>query len=138
AYNLLKKGGSLGAVIPNNWMTINTCKDFRKGFLKSFEIHQIVNCYDKLFENASVDNSIIVSMKKHFQDDSKVNLRLFELRDGAYSHKKDVSLNIYDGSPIVMSEGCEDFSDELFDLMNQAPTLGELYKAKCGLKAYQE
>jgi tRNA1(Val) A37 N6-methylase TrmN6 len=137
AHTLLRDGGSLGAVVPNNWMTINTCKDFRKGFLRSFEIHQIVNCYDKLFENASVDNSIIVSMKKHFQEDAKVNLRLFELRNNTYSHKKDVRLDAYDGSPIVMTEESKDFSDELFDVLESSQKLGDNFQAKSGLKAYE-
>lgn len=137
SHHILKKGGSLGAIVPNNWMTINTCKDFRKGFLESFEIHQIVNCYDKLFESASVDNSIIVSLKKDSQKVPSINLRLFELRDGIYSHKKDMTVVDYDGSPIVMTEASKDFPDELFNQMESTQNLGELFEAKSGFVAYE-
>ncbi len=57
--NLLNSKGAFAYIIPNNWMTINTNKDFRKYILQKSNI-QITNFYKKVFENADVDSSILI------------------------------------------------------------------------------
>lgn len=57
--NLLNDKGTFAYIIPNNWMTINTNKDFRKYVLSKSSI-KITNFYKKVFENADVDSSILI------------------------------------------------------------------------------
>ena len=57
--SLLNKKGTFAFIIPNNWMTINTNKDFRK-YILSKSCIKITNFYKKVFENADVDSSILV------------------------------------------------------------------------------
>ena len=57
--NLLNDKGTFAYIIPNNWMTINTNKDFRKYVLGKSSI-KITNFYKKVFENADVDSSILI------------------------------------------------------------------------------
>ena len=57
--NLLNEKGTFAYIIPNNWMTINTNKDFRKYILSKSNI-MITNFYKKVFENADVDSSILI------------------------------------------------------------------------------
>ena len=54
--NLMNDKGTFAYIIPNNWMTINTNKDFRKYILSKSSI-KITNFYKKVFENADVDSS---------------------------------------------------------------------------------
>ena len=57
--NLMNEKGTFAYIIPNNWMTINTNKEFRKYILSKSNII-ITNFYKKVFENADVDSSILV------------------------------------------------------------------------------
>ena len=66
--NLLNGKGTFAYIIPNNWMTINTNKDFRKYILSKSNI-KITNFYKKVFENADVDSSILI-----FSNSSKDSL----------------------------------------------------------------
>ena len=66
--NLMNNNGTFAYIIPNNWMTINTNKDFRKYILSKSSI-KITNFYKKVFENADVDSSILIfcnSLKDSF------------------------------------------------------------------------
>lgn len=66
--NLMNNNGTFAYIIPNNWMTINTNKDFRKYILSKSSI-MITNFYKKVFENADVDSSILIfrnSLKDSF------------------------------------------------------------------------
>ena len=56
--NLLAESGIFAYIIPNNWMTINTNKEFRKYILTKSDV-QILNFYQRVFESAEVDSSII-------------------------------------------------------------------------------
>lgn len=71
--NLLKSQGRLAYITPNNWLTINSTKVVRE-----FVLHQshiaIINFYAKVFEDASVDTSILMFEKGNHAPD----LILFE------------------------------------------------------------
>ena len=58
--HLLNGTGRLGFIIPNNWLTIETASQFRHFILSETSSIQIVNSYDKVFEGASVDTSILI------------------------------------------------------------------------------
>ena len=57
--NLLNEKGTFAYIIPNNWMTINTNKEFRKYILSKSNV-KIINFYKKVFEAADVDSSILI------------------------------------------------------------------------------
>lgn len=71
--HLLKARGGLAYITPNNWLTINSAKVVRE-----FALHQssisIVNFYAKVFEDASVDTSILMFEK----GDHAPTLKLYE------------------------------------------------------------
>ena len=71
---LLKDRGVLSYIIPNNWLTLNTNKDLRELILSKSNI-SIVNFYAKVFENASVDSSIVLYSKSKT---SNPKIKLFE------------------------------------------------------------
>lgn len=56
---ILRNTGILAYIIPNNWMTINTNKNFRQFVLKKSNL-KIINFFAKVFDDASVDSSIII------------------------------------------------------------------------------
>lgn len=64
SFNLLNKDGSLSFIIPNNWLTLENTSDLREFCLtNAFDI-DIVDVIDKVFQSASVDNSILTLKKK--------------------------------------------------------------------------
>lgn len=65
AFRLLKEGGYLGYIIPNTWLTIETFTNLRKYLLKNAGHIHIINIYDKVFEDASVDTCILLLKKDH-------------------------------------------------------------------------
>ncbi len=63
SYYLLKQGGFFGFIIPNNWLTIETFSSFRDFILKNTSNIQIINFFDKVFEEANVDTCIVLFRK---------------------------------------------------------------------------
>ena len=72
----IKENGYLCLIVPNNWMTVNTNKDLREYILNMSNI-SIINCYEKVFESASVDSSIIIFEKSN----KNKNIKLSEYLD---------------------------------------------------------
>lgn len=68
AFHMMKPGGTLCFITPNNWMTINTNKTVREFILEQSNV-TIVNFLAKVFESASVDSSIIIFDKSNKNDD---------------------------------------------------------------------
>jgi len=60
--NLLKSHGRLAYITPNNWLTINSAKVVREFVLYQSNI-DVINFYAKVFEDASVDTSILMYEK---------------------------------------------------------------------------
>lgn len=77
AYKLLKPNGFFGFIIPNNWLTIDTFSEFRKFILKNSCSLQIINIYDKVFEDANVDTCILI-----FKKGKPNKISLLEMREG--------------------------------------------------------
>ena len=135
SFNLLKLGGSLGAIIPNNWMTIDTCKTFRNRYLSNFSKHKIVNSRDKIFKDAAVDISIILSEKIAVKE-RYVTVELLELEDGKFNHKETRTIIQYKGEPIVYVKHI--LIDEIkFNIMEKCNKLKEFAEVKSALKAYE-
>ena len=77
AFRLLKKGGCFGYIIPNTWLTIDTFSLLRKFLLEETGELQIINIFDKVFGDASVDSCILI-----FKKCKPTNVTLGEFRDG--------------------------------------------------------
>ena len=60
--HLLKARGGLAYITPNNWLTINSAKVVREFVLRQSDI-SVINFYAKVFEDASVDTSILMFEK---------------------------------------------------------------------------
>lgn len=60
--SLLKNMGRLAYITPNNWLTINSAKVVREFVLHQSDI-SVINFYAKVFEDASVDTSILMFEK---------------------------------------------------------------------------
>jgi len=134
---LLNKKGTFSFIIPNNWMTINTNKDFRKYILTKSNI-KITNFYKKVFENADVDSSILIFAnydKRQFVTLSEVVTlgdvsKVKEITSDSLLSNKDYVINI------------ELFkNDNYYDIMSKMESNSILLKdisvVKAGLKAYE-
>ncbi|MCP3659821.1 MAG: hypothetical protein GY830_05705, partial [Bacteroidetes bacterium] len=67
-FSLLKQNGIFGLIIPNNWQTIDTCRKFRKYILENLSNIKIINSKDKIFEDANVDNGILIANINNFEN----------------------------------------------------------------------
>ena len=132
AFDLLKLGGSLGAIVPNNWMTIDTCKTFRKGYLSKFGSHTIVNSKDKVFKDAAVDISIIISEKARINDQYTI-VKLVELENAKFSRKKERKIRKDAGEPIIFEQTLDE--EELI-IMEKCSKLERFAEVKSALVAY--
>ena len=134
---LLNKKGTFSFIIPNNWMTINTNKDFRKYILTKSNI-KITNFYKKVFENADVDSSILIFAN----NDKRQFVTLSEVVTlGDVSKVKDItSDSLLSNKDYVIN--IELFkNDNYYDIMSKMESNSILLKdisvVKAGLKAYE-
>lgn len=77
SYKLLKDGGYFGFIIPNTWLTIDTFSNLRKFLLEQTGSLQIINIYDKVFQDANVDNCLLI-----FKKGRRSKVTLGEFREG--------------------------------------------------------
>ena len=135
--NLLNEKGAFAYIIPNNWMTINTNKEFRRYILCKSNI-KITNFNKKVFEAADVDSSILiftngnagefVSLSEAVQID-KIN-EIATINKNLLLSTKDYVINA------DMYKNNEYFL--IVDLMEQnSNTLETISDVKAGLQAYE-
>lgn len=74
---LLKKGGWFGYIVPNTWLTIDSFAGVRQKLFEVAGSIKIVNIYDKVFADASVDSCLLV-----FKNEPNDEVELAEFRDG--------------------------------------------------------
>jgi type I restriction-modification system DNA methylase subunit len=134
SFELLKQDGRLAAIIPNNWMSIDTCESFRINYLQNFDEHKLINCKDRIFDGVAVDNSIIFSSKKKKGIAGKT-VKVFELENKEIEFKVEHKLDNYHGDIISTSEAVLD--NGVLEILNMSPKLGDLYQVMSGLVAYE-
>jgi very-short-patch-repair endonuclease/type I restriction-modification system DNA methylase subunit len=61
--NILASNGYLGFITPNTWKLIEGAKRFRKVLFDNFEISQIIQHLNKVFEDATVDCDTLIIRK---------------------------------------------------------------------------
>lgn len=131
---LLKPGGYLAFIVPNTWLTIQTHSSLRSLLAKSTSSLKIVNVYDKVFPDASVDVSLIVCEKGNGND-----LQILELSDGNFLHKCSSDKSLLEaGAPISISALSNPISIGMMKKMDSLSTpLSDLADVNSGLKAYE-
>ncbi|MDI9312406.1 MAG: N-6 DNA methylase [Limnohabitans sp.] len=134
--SLLKDGGVLSYIVPNNWLTLNTNKDLRELILSKSNIN-IVNFYAKVFENASVDSSIILYTKNN-STNSKIKLIEFE-KDFKLIKEEHTSYFFNKPDYIINIESLKDntFGFVLEEIENNSNLLKDFADVKAGLQAYE-
>ena len=132
-HKLLKKNGLLGFIIPNNWQTIDTCYKFRELIFSQTSGIKIVNSYDKIFEDANVDNGILI-----FEKEPKWNYELIELKNKEFNviskGKKFEGNNYIINFTSLKNSEIQPFLDKINKVSIK---LDELSILKSGLKAYE-
>ena len=119
-------------------MTINTNKSFRKYILTKSDI-KITNFYQRVFESADVDSSIIIYSNYH--EDSTVSLYESITRDEFKLVKLlPVSIFLSEKEYIINIERYKNdsFGDVMFHIESNALSLDKNYSSvKAGLQAYE-
>jgi len=62
-FNLLNKGGVLAFITPNNWLTVDSFYALRNFIFDKAGDTKIVNTYESIFKDASVDTCILILSK---------------------------------------------------------------------------
>jgi hypothetical protein len=133
--HLLRPGGSLCFITPNNWLTINTNKAMRKFVLSKSSI-SIVNFYARVFESADVDSSILIFEKS--TDNRRV--RLFEYTDGfKFIKEANCELFLEQREHIINIEAFKSGGTAALmkKIEENSIALSEVANVKAGLKAYE-
>src|SRR5207237_7841833 len=68
ALEILKRGGSLGFIIPNTWLLINNAVDVRKDIL-SYDVVEILDHGDGVFKQATVESSTLILNNSQGKED---------------------------------------------------------------------
>jgi adenine-specific DNA-methyltransferase len=63
SFQQLRVGGRFGFIVPNTWLTIPSYETLRRFILRNASDVEIVNIYDKVFEDANVDCCLIMFTK---------------------------------------------------------------------------
>jgi type I restriction-modification system DNA methylase subunit len=134
AYQLLKKNGRLGFIIPNNWLTINTFAEYRRFILTETGDVTIVNNLYQVFDEANVDTSLLMFCKclPH-----QVSLWESPKKDD-YELVADVVPEELINEPIIQFEKFRNggnFWD--IDQVNKCPELSRIATVKAGIQAYE-
>ena len=135
ATKLVKDNGYWGYILPNNWLSIETAKNFRTFILNSSSSLSIVNCKDKVFDSASVDTTIIISQKS---DKRKNKVNLFELSNNIILKKNEISIQslLKTENRIFNFSSISNNNDLLSKITSCSIPLGDIANVKNGVQAY--
>jgi hypothetical protein len=135
ATNLLKEGGCLSFITPNNWLTINTNSSLRQFILEKSDI-TIVNFYARVFESASVDSAVVIFRNTkqhplvHLVEYSNGFTFIKSEKNDFFLKQKDNVINI----EILKNIGVYEL---LIKIEQNSDDLSTFANVRVGLKAYQ-
>ncbi|MBN9542722.1 MAG: N-6 DNA methylase [Alphaproteobacteria bacterium] len=133
AWNLLNTKGKLGYIIPNNWLSIGTCKPFREFILKTSGDIKIINHQYKVFKGASVDTCTLIF--------SKIKPSTVEIITAESPNKLQVSKKIKAAEVIkqlALNFSVAENHEEILNKINKCSlTVDKIANVKSGLKAYE-
>jgi len=132
-YNLLKKEGFFGYILPNNWLTINSFVRLREFLLKNTADLKVINAIDTVFGHASVDTCLLL-----FSKGKPTAVEIGELRDGQISFlKKHKPEDFFGRDFIIKTDSDKTTNEDLIKIFEKCVSLGEASKVKSGLVAYE-
>lgn len=131
---LLRDGGYLAFIVPNTWLTIQTHSSLRILLARETSSLKIVNVFDKVFPDASVDVSLVVCQKG-----SGSKLEILELRDGEIVKKCDADKDLMEsGAPISITALSNPISIGILrKVARKSSPLSEVATVSSGLMAYE-
>lgn len=136
AFRQLKDGGRFGFIVPNTWLTIITFEGLRRYILSKTTDVQVINIYDKVFEDANVDCCMIL-----FTKGTPGDVQLGEMREQEIELFTPVDHDaLLAGTSAIMNIG--QFKDAakqaiLMTINAKAKPLSNYAKVSTGIKAYQ-
>jgi len=134
-FSLLKKDGYFGFIIPNTWLTIDTFSVLRKFLLEEASNLQIINIFDKVFGEASVDTCLLI-----FKKGKPNNIKLGEFKDGQLTIVGDFPTSQFEKNNYIINitlAKSKDKSIILDKVRKKAKPLSDFAIVSTGLKAYQ-
>ncbi|GHV05967.1 hypothetical protein AGMMS50229_09930 [Campylobacterota bacterium] len=135
---LLKNGGSLCLITPNNWLTLSTNSKLRRFVLENSDIH-IINFYKRVFESADVDSAVFIFQKiQNCDRTEKVLLAEWDTKYNLIARIEKQKL-LSSKDCLISIEALK--ANEIFDLLNKienySERLSDIADVKAGLKAYE-
>lgn len=138
SFKLLRKNGYCSMIIPNTFLTIGQYKEIRNDIIENMGEVFILNSFDKIFEDASVDNCII-----NFQLSGSDLITLAELKGNEIKVVNKLPSNEFLKSDVInMSAFTEDGMSNVLNIIknieiNSLPIHENYGSVKDGLKAYE-
>ncbi len=132
--NLLKNRGMLSLLVPNTWLLINNAKDFRS-FLLKFDIKEIIDYGDGIFEKATVE-SVYLFLKK--SKESKIcKVKRYQKMSEITSSEIDKEIWLNDQYIRINI----DLNPSKYNILKKIESVGEIFEKNChiiwGIKPYQ-
>ena len=132
---LLKNGGLLGFITPNNWLTIDTFMPLRAFILQATGQLKITNCLDRVFEAADVDTCVVV-----FQKGKPDTLTIAEMSNQNEVFSRSLLPDIIQPPSFIIQIGLlKDANSQILmtKIERASEPLSAFATASTGLKAYQ-
>ncbi|ALX47135.1 Eco57I restriction-modification methylase domain-containing protein [Lentibacillus amyloliquefaciens] len=135
SYHLLKEGGWFGFIIPNNLLTIDSCKKIRRFLLEHTGNLKIINIHSRLFEEADVDTCLLI-----FQKTTPTTVKLGEYINGDFKIVAEVDPEVLlDEQSVINISLMKD--QHIRNIMNkieaESHNLGTVATVNSGLVAYE-
>ncbi|USL39603.1 type IIG restriction enzyme/methyltransferase [Priestia megaterium] len=137
AFQLLKPGGTISLIIPNSFLTVKQYSDMRKYLIEQTGDMFVLNSFDKIFEDASIDNCIITTTSNKNSE-----ITIAELNKGEVNIINQLlPTDFSDNYLISISSGKSDdnTTKDILDTIvkKSAPLEPNFGKVKVGSKLYQ-
>ncbi|MSR65546.1 MAG: hypothetical protein EXS18_07185 [Verrucomicrobiae bacterium] len=136
---LLRESGLFSYIVSRGWLRLNSFQELRKLFLSKYQIYQLVDLPDNVFEDAQVSTCIFVVEKDRSDKKSATEVAIINgaltktgpqftlIRKIPQSTFHKTFQNVFD---ISISPETESIKDK----MRRGPTIGSLYRVCFGLK----
>ena len=135
AINLLRESGSLGYIVPNTWLLINTACDLRRHLL-TYDVREIIDHGDGVFAQATVESATLILTNARSQTNK---CRAVRIRKGQVVRDHLINKRIWlddEYSRIIV-----DTDESIHHLLSKLRAKTEPFEKNCtiiwGIKPYQ-
>lgn len=136
SFKQLRVGGRFGFIVPNTWLTIPSYETLRRFVLTKTSDVEIVNIYDKVFEEANVDCCLVI-----FTKGEPTIVEFAEMRDQKFEYVAPVCPDAISDLPAAVMNIGQFKELELQGIIQSinavSVPLGSMAKVGTGIKAYQ-